>query len=526
MKDFKSPTDEILFSLHHVADSGASDAHDPGLAADALNQFATFAEQVIAPTNRSGDQQGCRLENGRVRTPDGFPDVFQQTAKGGWLGLTVPEAYGGMELDRLTAAGISEISTGANHALQMATGLLPGAVSTLLRFGTEEQKQRWIPRLADGRTLNTMCLTEAGAGSDLSRVRTKAEHQGDGWHLSGEKIFISNGDQDLSEDILHFVLARSRPDETGTKGLSLFLCSSQISSGRNDVRVARIEDKLGIHGSPTCQLVFDGAQAELIGEEGGGLAAMFTLMNHARIDVALQGVAHAARAWDIAANYAGDRTQGRRSDGSPAMLSDHADVRQMLDEQRALAVGARAMCHLALVVLDDPDQLPLADFMTPICKIFATEAGIRAADLGIQVLGGYGYLEEYDIAQTWRDARITSIYEGANGIHALTAATRGLMAHGGAGADAFVSFIMTLGADAAPVNSCLADWQDMRAGILAHQGVPANARLFANLTADLFFRAAWVRIGSVAVGTEFEEEFQQLSQKVLNSPMPLPRFSA
>ena len=526
MKDFTSPTDEILFSLHHVAEAGAADAHDADLAVDVLNQFAPFAEQVIAPTNRTGDQQGCRLENGRVRTPDGFPDAFRQTAEGGWLGLTVPEAYGGMGLDSLTAAGISEISTGANHALQMATGLLPGAVSTLLRFGTADQKQRWIPRLADGQTLNTMCLTEAGAGSDLSQVRTKAEHHGDGWHLTGEKIFISNGDQDLSEDILHFVLARSGAVESGTKGLSLFLCPSHISSGRNDIRVARIEDKLGIHGSPTCQLVFDRAEAELIGEEGSGLAAMFTLMNHARIDVALQGVAHAARAWDIAANYAGDRAQGRRPDGSPARLSDHADVRQMLDEQRALAVGSRAMCHLALVVLEDPDQRPLADFLTPVCKMFATEAGIRAADIGIQVLGGYGYLEEYDIAQTWRDARITSIYEGANGIHALTAATRGLKAHGGAGADAFAPFIMRLGGEAAPVISCLADWQDMRAETASHQAVPPNARLFASLTAELFFRAAWVRIGKVSSGTKYEGEFEQLSEKVLKSPMPLPRFSA
>lgn len=526
MKDFTAPTDDILFSLHQVADAGTAGTHDPDLAADILGQFSAFAEQVIAPTNRTGDQQGCRLENGRVRTPDGFADAFQQIAAGGWLGLTVPEAYGGMGLDRLTAAGISEISTGANHALQMATGLLPGAVSTLLRFGNTDQKQRWIPRLADGRTLNSMCLTEAGAGSDLSRVRTRAESRGEGWQLSGEKIFISNGDQDLSEDILHFVLARSGPAEAGTKGLSLFLCPSRTASGRNEITVARIEDKLGIHGSPTCQLVFDGAEAELIGEEGGGLAAMFTLMNHARIDVALQGVAHAARANDIAASYAGGRTQGRRPDGVAALLSDHADVRQMLDEQRALAVGSRAMCHLALVVLEGPDRLPLADFLTPICKMFATEAGIRAADLGIQVLGGYGYLEEYDIAQTWRDARITSIYEGANGIHALTAATRGLKGHGGAGPDEFEVFIRNLGADTGPVMACLATWQEMRAETAAHEGVPPNARQFATLTAELFFRAAWARTGKVAVGTAFEVEFTRLADMVLNSPIPLPRFSS
>jgi len=526
VKDFVAPLDDILFSLHRVADAGVIDSHDAALATDILGQFATIAEQVIAPTNRQGDRQGCRFENGRVRTPDGFADVFGTIADGGWLALAIPDEYGGMGLDRLTAAGVSEMFTGANHALQMAAGLLPGAVSTLLRFGSADQKQRWIPRLADGRTLNTMCLTEAGAGSDLSRVRTRAVLQGDLWHLSGEKIFISNGDQDLSDDILHFVLARSGPVEAGIKGLSLFLCPSRIASGRNNVSVSRLEDKLGIHGSPTCQLVFDGAEAELIGEEGGGLAAMFTLMNHARIDVALQGVAHAARASDIAASYAGDRAQGRRPDGTPAMLSDHVDVRQMLDEQRALAVGARAMCHLALVVLDDPNQLPLADFLTPLCKMFASEAGIRAADLGIQVLGGYGYLDEYDIGQTWRDARITAVYEGANGIHALTVATRGLRAQNGAGADAFAGFVRDLGDGRAEITTLLDEWQDLRDRTAAHDGVPPHARQFATVTAELFFRAAWARIAAVAVGSEIEAEFTRLADMILASPLPLPRFNS
>ena len=526
MKDFSAPLEDILFSLHQVASAETTGTHDADLSADILNQFAIIAEQIIAPTNRTGDTQGCRLENGRVRTPDGFADAYAKIAEGGWLALAIPEQYGGMGLDRLTAAGVSEMFTGANHALQMAAGLLPGAVSTLLSFGSEDQKQRWIPRLADGRTLNTMCLTEAGAGSDLSRVRTVAVLQQDVWHLNGEKIFISNGDQDLSEDILHFVLARTGPLEAGIKGLSLFLCPSQIASGRNNVSVSRIEHKLGIHGSPTCQLVFDGAEAELIGDEGGGLAAMFTLMNHARIDVALQGVAHAARACDIAASYAQDRQQGRHPDGTPAPLAAHPDVRQMLDEQRALAVGSRAMCHLALVVLDDPDQRALADFLTPVCKMFGSEAGIRAADLGIQVLGGYGYLDEYDIGQTWRDARITAIYEGANGIHALTAATRSLRAHDGAGADSFATMIQNLGDQRPEILSLLEEWQSLRLQTVAHDGIPPNARQFACMTAELFFRAAWVRVGTAAVGKVFEAEFTRLADMVLASPLPLPRFNS
>ncbi len=528
MKPFAAPIDDILFSLAHVAKAGDLAGHDAGLSAEIIQQFAPFAEQVIAPLNQSGDRQGCRLENGRVRMPDGFADAYRQLCDGGWQAASAPEEFGGMGLDGMTMMGLSEIFTGANHALQMVCGLVPGAISTLVTFADKQTQDYWIPRLASGASLNTMCLTEAGAGSDLGRMRTKAERDGDGWLLNGEKIFISGGDQDMSEDILHFVLARTGAPDSGTRGLSLFLCPSQHDGVANNVTVARIEEKLGIHASPTCQLVFSNARATLIGRENEGLKAMFTLMNHARIDVALQGIAHSARAYDIAHSYAGERSQGRDQNQAPARLNDHADVRQMLDEQRALTVGGRAMCHIAMRYIEEGEDQDLVDFLTPICKIFGSEAGIRSADLGIQVLGGYGYLEEYNMAQTWRDARITSIYEGANGIHAIATATRGLRLNDGAGADAFAALVQDLAGGNADLMELLDHWQGERAKTAAQQGVPTNARDFAGLTAELFFRAVWVRLAAAAQeqGATFADEFAQLAAQITKNPPPTARFTS
>ena len=383
MTGFSAPTEDILFSLRHVADAPASKGWDDDLAADILGHFADFAQEVIAPLNAAGDRQGARLENGRVRMPDGFAGAFQALADGGWQGLSAPEAFGGMAAPTLVASGVWEIFSGANHAMQMVCNLVPGAISTLMRFGSDDQQSRWIPKLVCGEVLSTMCLTEASAGSDLSAIRCKAVPCESSWRLSGEKIFISGGDQDLSDGILHFVLARTGAMSDGIRGLSLFLCPNQPG-----VKVTRIEEKLGLHASPTCQMLFDDAKAELIGNEGGGLKAMFTVMNHARLDVALQGVAHASQAAMIARHYANERRQGRQADGTAAHLSDHADVARMLDEQDILALSARAMCHIAFVQLEEAKEPELADFLTPLCKLYGSEAGIRAADLGIQILGG------------------------------------------------------------------------------------------------------------------------------------------
>jgi alkylation response protein AidB-like acyl-CoA dehydrogenase len=517
MIPFKSPNSDILWSLTHVANATRVDHFDADMTGEILTHFASFAEGVLAPIDEQGDAQGCRLQDGKVHMPDGYKDAFDQLAEGGWQGLTAPEDFGGMEMDHLTAAAVSEVFSGANHALQMVCNLVPGAISTLRRFGTDAQKETWIPRLASGEVLSTMCLTESGAGSDLSRIRTKAVQDGDLWKIDGEKIFISGGDQDMSSGILHLVLARTGPADAGIKGLSLFLCSSDIGGASNAITVTRIEEKLGLHASPTCQMSFDGAVAELIGDEGAGLAAMFTMMNHARLDVSLQGVAHATRAHDIAAAYAVERKQGRKADRTEAVLSDHADVKRMLETQHSLALGARAMAHVTLVEMELGARPELVDFLTPVCKVFCTEAGIISADLGMQVLGGYGYLTEYRVSQTWRDARITSIYEGANGIHAQALATRGLRGQGG---DQFADLVGEL-ADTPEIASLLEAWTTARQSVVSCDDPSELAHDFMAFTSELFFRAVWARMVAVADHAADASTIHRLAARVQKRALPV-----
>lgn len=491
MTDFSKLSDDIIFSLHHVADASRLGVWDKEEADAIIGHFSSFAENILQPLNASGDAQGARLEDGAVIMPDGFKGAYAQLAGNGWQGLSAPESYGGMAASPLIAAGVSELFSAANHAMQMVCNLVPGAITTLMRFGTDAQKNRWVPKLASGEVLSTMCLTEPHAGSDLSVLRTKAIETDAGWQITGEKIFISGGDQDLSDSVLHLVLARSGEPEDGLKGLSLYLCEKQPQ-----ISIARLEDKMGIHASPTCQMVFDGAIAELIGKEGEGLKAMFTIMNHARLDVALQGVAHAARTHQLARHYAADRKQGRKGDGSAAMLADHADVARMLDRQAALAIGARAMCHIALVELELGNRPTLADFLTPLCKIFCSEAGIEAADLGMQILGGYGYLKEYNMEQHFRDARITAIYEGANGVHKRSLSTRGLREAGGN--DEFADLITELANGNEALLAELASWQILRDDVRSADDATIMAHDFANATTGLFYKACWQRIDAVA----------------------------
>lgn len=495
MKPFQAPLDDILFSLNHVAGAADVPEYDADFTSEISGHFATFAEGEIAPLDEPGDMQGCTLKDGRVSMPDGFAEVYQAYAEAGWSSLTLPEEHGGQGMDALTLAVTSEIFSGANHALQMVTGLVPGAARVLTRFGSQDQQARHMPGLASGEVIATMCLTEPGAGSDLSRIRCRAE-QGDSWTITGEKIFISGGDQNLSERILHLVLART--SDNGVKGLSLFLCPCTRADGsRNAVTVTRIEEKMGLHASPTCQLAFDGAEAELIGEEGKGLAAMFTMMNHARLDVSLQGVAHAARAHDIAATYAAERVQGRGADGQPVTLDHHADVRRMLDEADSLAIGGRAIAHLALVTMERGDNPDLVEFLTPLAKVFCTEAGMRAAELGMQVLGGYGYLREYRVEQTYRDARITAIYEGANGIHARMLATRLATTAPG---DAFEAFLVAQAArfPDSGIKALVAGWQASRDTLKAAKDPADLAQGFLEDSTKALLACIWSTISENA----------------------------
>ena len=501
MSPFSAPVEDILFSLTHVARAGELDHYDAETTGEILTHFAHFAETAIAPTDEEGDVQGCRLENGRVRMPDSLRAVYAQLAEQGWQGLTAPEEFGGQGMDALTLAAVSEVFTGANHSLQMVTGLVPGAIRTLMIHGDNAQRAAYLPKLATGAWLSTMCLTEPAAGSDLSALRTRATPAGDGWVIDGEKIFISGGDQDLSDGTLHLVLARSGSVDEGVRGLSLYLCPSHLEDGtRNSVRVERIEHKMGLHASPPCQTVFEGAQAQLIGQAGAGLKAMFTMMNHARLDVALQGVAHAARGADISRTYAAERRQGKGPDGQPVMIADHGDVARMIDEQDAWAIGGRALCHMTMVALERGDDPDLVEFLTPVCKAYCTDTGIRAADLAIQVLGGYGYLNEYRAEQNLRDARITAIYEGTNGIHAMALVTRALRHRDGAAAEAFSRFIERERTDdndptLARVHSL---WQEARDHVLQTQNPAPLADAFMKLTSELAVQAAWSRIARSA----------------------------
>jgi len=518
LKPFSAPLEDILFSLEQVASAGRIPGWDQDLTAEVLTHFAAFAEAEVAPLNEAGDRSGCRLENGRARLPAGFREAYRAYAEQGWPGLCLPEALGGQGLPATVMGAVMEIFAGANHALQMVCGLGAGAARTILAHGSEAQIQRYVPRIASGDWLATMCLTEPGAGSDLSTIRTRAHPDGPGWRIDGDKIFISGGDQDLSEGILHLVLARTGDPAEGTRGLGLFLCPSQDEAGkRNSVTVSRLEDKLGLHASPTCQLQFEDAAAELVGEPGHGLQAMFTMMNHARLDVALQGLAHAARATDVARWYAAQRVQGRGQDGSPVTIDRHAEIRRMLFEQQARTLAGRALCHLALVALDCGENRDLVDFLTPLCKVACTETGIRAADLGIQVLGGYGYLREYGLEQVWRDARVTAIYEGTNNIQSLTLAGRLLRHQDGAAATAFANWVESAGgadrnSQPGAIPELLAAWQSAASRLRAAPDPGPLAHAFTQLSISLASLVAWRLIVEARAAYRGEVDLQEVGE--------------
>lgn len=509
MYSFKAPVDDIMFSLRHVAQVDGLPGWEISDAEDVLGHFAEFAENVLAPLNAIGDREGAQYSDGQVQMPTGFVDAYKQLSDDGWQGLTAPVEFGGQDVSPLIVAGVSEIFTGANHSLQMVCALAPGAIATLRLFGSSQQQTEWIPKLASGEFLSTMCLTEAAAGSDLSVISTRAVLTKTGWSLSGEKIYISGGGQDLTDGILHLVLARSGDADAGLSGLSLFLCPSQPG-----VRVTRIEDKMGLHASPTCQMLFDDAAAELIGEEGAGLKAMFKMMNEVRIDVALQGVAHASAAAYVAQRYAAERKQGRTIEGNAAKLCDHADVRRMLDEQRILAIGTRGICHIAIKEIQLAQKPALVEFLTSLCKVMGSEAGIRSADLGIQILGGCGYLTEYGMSQIWRDARITAIYEGANGIHKRGLVTRGLR-KGGA-MDDFAVLVQALGEGDQSVNDDVEHWLKVAKQLSESDDRTPQSHAFTELCANVLRKAVWVRIATMAHHHSDAEELLRLSATVLN----------
>lgn len=414
----------------------------PDLMQAIITEGAKFSDNVVAPTNNTGDEQGCQLNDGVVTTPTGFKEAYNQHIEGGWGALSGPEQYGGQGLPESLHISVKEMSSAANTAWNMYPGLTHSANMLIEAHGTEEQKQTYLPNMMSGVWSGTMCLTEAHCGSDLGILRSKAEPNADGsYNITGNKIFISAGEQDLTENIIHLVLARLPDAPEGTKGISLFivpkfLVNQDGSLGeRNAVVCTSIEHKMGINGSATCALAFDQAKGYLIGEANRGLNCMFTMMNSARLGTGMQAVALASLAYQGSLDYARERLQMRSLSGpkNPEKPADpiivHPDIRRMLLTQKAFVEGNRALAYYCGWLLDVAEASEteedrqrantLLGFLTPICKAFATETSFESVNHGVQIFGGHGYIKEWGMEQIVRDCRITMIYEGTTGIQAL-----------------------------------------------------------------------------------------------------------
>jgi acyl-CoA dehydrogenase len=463
---YRAPVADIAFALTHAAGFSAAredGIHDVGddLLHAVLDEAGKFATDIIAPLNRVGDRFGTPFKDGAVTTPPGWKEAYRAWAAAGWNGLAAPAEWGGQGLPNALNAACIEMWNSAAMAFGLGPVLTMAAINALALHGGEELKRAYLPKLVSGEWMGTMQLTEPQAGSDVGALRTRAERAADGsYRITGQKIFITYGEHDLTDNIIHFVLARLPDAPPGTKGISLFLVPKFLLAAdgslgaRNDVRAHSVEHKLGIHASPTCTMVYGdqgGATGFLIGEENRGMACMFTMMNEARLAVGLQGVAIAEAATQQASAYAGERRQGRTAGMAAtqsAPIIAHADVRRMLMTMRALTRAARAICYSTAVAIDrgkhakDAQARRAADerasLLTPVAKAFSTDVGTEVAARGGQVHRGMGYIEETGAAQHFRDARIAQIYEGTNGIQAIDLVTRKLPIAGGAAVNAYL----------------------------------------------------------------------------------------
>jgi acyl-CoA dehydrogenase len=447
---YRAPVGEMVFAMRHVAglDRAIAEELHGDLSLDLvetiLEEAGKFANEELAPLNRSGDLEGLAFKDGAVAMPRGFKEAYRAWTAAGWNALPGPEAYGGQGLPTLLNSACVEMWNSACMSFGLAPLLTMGGVEALAQHGSDELKDRYLAKVVSGEWTATMNLTEPQAGSDLNAIRSRAERASDGtYRITGSKIFITYGEHDLVDNIVHLVLARLPDAPPGTRGISLFLVPKLLPDGtRNDVRCHSIEHKLGIHASPTCTMVYGdagGATGFLIGEENRGLACMFTMMNNARLAVALQGVAIAERAYQGALSYAKERRQGRApgaaSDGMSPII-EHPDVKRMLMTMKALTGAARCICYLTAEAIDRAHRSrdeaargiaqERASLLTPVAKAFSTDIGCEVASLGVQVHGGMGFVEETGAAQHLRDARINPIYEGTNGIQAIDLVVRKL----------------------------------------------------------------------------------------------------
>jgi len=443
---YMPPVEEQRFVLRHVVGIEELAGHNafreasPDLVDAILEGAGAFAAGEFAPLNRIGDEVGAAWSPEGVTMPAGFKDAYRAYVEGGWGTLAGPAEFGGQGLPLTLACVVMEDLASANMGFSLCMMLTPGAVEALKHHGSRALQDAWLPKLITGEWTGTMNLTEPQAGSDVGALKSRAEPAGDGsYRIAGQKIFITFGDHDLADNIVHLVLARLPDAPQGTRGISLFLVPKILPDGsRNDLRCVSIEHKLGIHASPTCVMAFGdegGATGWLIGEENKGMAAMFTMMNNARLHVGLQGVSIAERAMQQAVGYARERVQGSR-EGRPARIIEFPDVRRMLMRMKALTQGARALAYYCAGQTDraglgDEAARARADLLTPLVKAYGTDVGVEVTNLAVQVHGGMGYVEETGAAQHLRDARISPIYEGTNGIQAADLVGRKLGLEGG-----------------------------------------------------------------------------------------------
>ncbi|NIP45306.1 MAG: acyl-CoA dehydrogenase [Gammaproteobacteria bacterium] len=551
MPAYTAPLEDMRFVVHELlADERLQSL--PGneeFSADVLDavleEAARFCASVLQPLNRSGDEQGCLFENGVVRTPDGFKDAYREFAAGGWTGLAADNDYGGQGLPETMDALVNEMLCASNLSFAIYPGLSHGAYRLIRRYASEAQRNAWLPPLVEGRWSGTMCLTEPQCGTDLGLIRTHATPRGDDvFALNGAKCFISAGEHDLTENILHLVLARTPDAPPGTGGLSVFLVPKFTINAdgtlgpRNGITCGNIEHKMGLNASATCTLNFDDAQGFLVGGLHQGMRVMFTMMNGARLAVALHGIGIAEAAYQGAVAYARERRQGRALDGprSPEQAADsilvHPDVRRMLLGMRSQIEGARALSTWVAARYVHAQRNPdaqarddahdLVSLLTPILKAYCTDMGSEAANLGVQIYGGHGYIREHGMEQLVRDARVCQIYEGANGVQAMDLVGRKLPAHAGRYLRRFFQPVAAFIADnsdngdltefVAPLSEAFALLQKATRWI-AENGTrdPNEAGAAASEYLRLFALVAmafmWARMARIALASESKNKF-------------------
>ena len=537
MPIYTAPTKDMQFLLHEVLavttqDVPGYDELEPDFTSAVLEEAGKIASEVLQPLNAVGDTEGCVLENGVVRTPTGFKAAFDQMKEGGWPGLDMPEEFGGQNMPYVINTAVGEMFSAANQAFTMYQGLTHGAASAILVHGTEDQKNTYLPKMVACDWTGTMNLTEPHCGTDLGLMRTKAEPQGDGsYKISGQKIFISAGEHDMADNIIHLVLAKIPGGPEGVKGISLFIVPKFLVNedgslgARNGVSCGKIEEKMGIHGNSTCVMNYDEATGYLLGEEHKGMRAMFTMMNEARLGVGMQGVAQAEIAYQNALEYAKDRLQGRdvtgvkNPDGPADPLIVHPDVRRSLMDQKSFAEAARAFLLWGSTMIDaahragDKDADGLISLLTPVIKGFLTDQGYDMTIKAQQLYGGHGYIEEWGMSQFSRDARIAMIYEGANGVQALDLVGRKLAQDGGKHVMAFFELVKATIKDMAetdgmaeftePLKTASKDLQAagmyfMQEGMKNPNNALAGSNDFMHLFGHVCLGLMWVRMAKAA----------------------------